>query len=173
MGWDAEPVSMLHPDVCDGDVTGLLAVYSLSKQSNLAGYRAGFVAGDVALVRELVEIRKHAGMIVPRPVQAVVQACTADDAHVSEQRERYARRRAVLLAGVERAGPARRALRGRALPVVHPRRARMGHRRGLARRRVLVAPGEFYGGDARHVRLALTVTDERADLAAERLSRLG
>jgi aspartate/methionine/tyrosine aminotransferase len=153
-------------------MTGLLAVYSLSKQSNLAGYRAGFVAGDVALVRQLVEIRKHAGMIVPRPVQAVVQACTADDAHVSEQRERYARRRAVLLAGVERAGL--RVEHSEAGLYLWCTRDEPGWDTvaALARVGVLVAPGEFYGG-TRHVRLALTVTDERADLAAERLSRLG
>ena len=74
--------------------TGLLAVYSLSKQSNLAGYRAAFVAGDPALVARLLEVRKHAGMIVPGPVQAAMTAALGDDAHVAEQRARYRRRRA-------------------------------------------------------------------------------
>ena len=50
LGWDAEPLSVLHPEVCGGSHDGLLAVHSLSKRSNLAGYRAGFVAGDPALV---------------------------------------------------------------------------------------------------------------------------
>ena len=76
---------MLHPDVCDGDTTGVLAVHSLSKVSNLAGYRAGFVAGDPALVSGLLEVRKHAGMIVPRPVQAALEAAVSDDAHVAER----------------------------------------------------------------------------------------
>ncbi|MDT7762457.1 MAG: hypothetical protein QOC63_1877, partial [Mycobacterium sp.] len=62
LGWGAEPVSVLHPSVCDGDHTGLLAVHSLSKTSSLAGYRAGFVAGDPAVVAELLAVRKHAGM---------------------------------------------------------------------------------------------------------------
>ena len=66
-GWDATPVSVLHPDACDGSHQGLLAVHSLSKRSNLAGYRAGFVTGDPQLVRELLEIRKHAGLLVPAP----------------------------------------------------------------------------------------------------------
>jgi succinyldiaminopimelate transaminase len=62
-------VSVLHPEVCGGSHEGLLAVHSMSKSSNLAGYRAAFVAGDPALVAALLEVRKHAGMIVPRPVQ--------------------------------------------------------------------------------------------------------
>ena len=70
LGWDAEPVSVLHPAVCGGSFDGLLAVHSVSKRSNLAGYRAGFVTGDPALIAQLLEIRKHAGMMMPTPVQA-------------------------------------------------------------------------------------------------------
>lgn len=173
MGWEAEPVSLLHPSVCDGDVTGLLVAYSLSKQSNLAGYRAGLVAGDPALVARLVETRKHAGMIVPRPVQAVMQACLADDAHVAEQRARYAARRDVLRAAVLAAG----------LTVEHSEAGLyLWCTRGescwdtaaaLARVGVLAAPGAFYGEDGdHHVRLALTVTDDRLARAAERLAAL-
>ena len=104
LGWDAEPVSVLHPSVCDGDHTGLLAVHSLSKTSSLAGYRAGFVAGDPAVVAELLAVRKHAGMMVPTPVQAAMVAALDDDAHEREQRERYERRRAALLPACNRRG---------------------------------------------------------------------
>jgi len=98
------PLSVLHPWVCDGDHTGLLAVHSLSKSSSLAGYRAGFVAGDAALVGELLAVRKHAGMMVPRPVQAAMVAALDDDTHEREQRERYRRRRDVLLPAFRSAG---------------------------------------------------------------------
>lgn len=173
MGWGALPVSLLHPDVCDGDLTGLLVAYSLSKQSNLAGYRAGLVAGDPSLVARLVEARKHAGMIVSRPVQAAMTACLNDDAHVVEQRDRYAARREVLLAAVTAAG----------LTVEHSEAGiYLWCTRGescwdtaaaLARVGVLAAPGAFYGDDGdQHVRLALTVTDERLAVAAERLRSL-
>ena len=74
LGWETTPLSILHPDACEGSHDGLLAVHSLSKRSNLAGYRAGFVTGDPALVAELLEVRKHAGMIVPAPVQAAMVA---------------------------------------------------------------------------------------------------
>ncbi|HHX84334.1 MAG TPA: succinyldiaminopimelate transaminase, partial [Actinomycetales bacterium] len=102
--WEGEAPSILDPRVCDGDHTGLLALHSLSKTSSLASYRAGFVAGDPALVAELLTYRKHAGLMVPLPVQAAMTAALDDDAHESAQRERYRARRDVLKPAVEAAG---------------------------------------------------------------------
>jgi len=172
LGWDGRHVpSVLDPRVAGGSHEGLLAVYSLSKQSNLAGYRAAFVAGDPVLVRRLLEVRKHAGMIVPWPVQVAMTAALADDAHVAEQRERYRARRDV----------ARAALVGAGFRIDHSEA-------GLylwatrdepcwdtvawfADRGVLGAPGSFYGAaGARHVRVALTATDERLGALEARLS---
>ena len=163
--------SILDPRVCGGSHEGLLAVYSLSKQSNVAGYRAAFVAGDPALVARLLEVRKHAGMIVPWPVQQAMVAALGDDAHVAQQKERYRRRR---VAAADGAGGRRlpgRPLRGRPLPVGDPRtRTRGRPSDGLADRGILAAPGSFYGAaGARHVRVALTATDERIEAAAQRL----
>ena len=104
LGWEAEPVSVLSRRLRRPTTTGVLAVHSLSKRSNLAGYRAGFVAGDPALVAELLAVRKHAGMIVPAPVQAAMVAALGDEAHVDEQRDRYAARRDVLRARSTAAG---------------------------------------------------------------------
>jgi succinyldiaminopimelate transaminase len=171
LAWDAEPLSVLHPSVCDGDHTGLLAVHSLSKTSSLAGYRAGFVAGDPALVAELLEVRKHAGMIVPTPVQAAMVAALDDDAHAAEQRERYARRRELLAAAVRKAGfTIDHSEAGLYLWATRgePCRDTVGW---LAQRGILAAPGEFYGpAGAQHVRIALTATDERIAAAVQRLS---
>lgn len=171
LGWDAEPVSVLHPSVCDGDHTGLLAVHSLSKSSSLAGYRAGFVVGDLEIVAELLAVRKHAGMMVPAPVQAAMVAALDDDAHERQQRERYAQRRAALLPALGSAGFAVDysdaglylwATRG------EPCRDSAAW---LAQRGILVAPGDFYGpGGAQHVRVALTATDERVAAAVGRLT---
>jgi succinyldiaminopimelate transaminase len=170
LGWDAQPFSILHPDVCDGDHTGLLAVHSLSKSSSLAGYRAGFVAGDPWVVAELLAVRKHAGMMVPTPVQAAMVAALDDDAHEREQRDRYARRRAALLPALQSAG----------LTVDHSEAGLyIWATRGepcrdtlawLAEYGILVAPGEFYGPrGSHHVRVALTATDERIEAAVDRL----
>ncbi|MET8677614.1 succinyldiaminopimelate transaminase [Streptomyces sp. NPDC004647] len=171
LGWDAEPVSVLHPDVCGGSYEGIVAVHSLSKRSNLAGYRAAFLAGDAAVLGELLQIRKHGGMMVPAPVQAATAAALGDDAHVAEQRARYAARRTAL----------RGALEGCGFRIEHSEASlylwatrdepcwdTVGD---LSKRGVLVAPGEFYGpAGERFVRVAFTATDERVAEAVRRLS---
>jgi succinyldiaminopimelate transaminase len=171
LGWDAEPVSVLHPSVCDGDHTGLLAVHSLSKTSSLAGYRAGFVAGDPAVVAELLAVRKHAGMMVPTPIQAAMVAALDDDPHEVVQRERYERRRALLLPALQSAGlTVDNSEAGLYLWATRgePCRDTLAW---LAQLGILVAPGEFYGPrGSRHVRVALTATDERISAAVQRLT---
>jgi aspartate/methionine/tyrosine aminotransferase len=174
LGWDVEPpgpLSVLHPSVCNGDHTGLLAIHSLSKSSSLAGYRAGFVAGDPVLVAELLAVRKHVGMMVPTPVQAAMVAALDDDAHERLQRERYERRRDALLPALRSAGFAiDHSEAGLYLWATRGERCRDSVT-WLATRGILVAPGDFYGpGGARHVRVALTATDERIAAAVQRLS---
>jgi succinyldiaminopimelate transaminase len=174
LGFDARPVSVLHPDVCGHSHEGLLAVYSLSKRSNLAGYRAGFVTGDPDLVADLLEVRKHAGMIVPAPVQAAMTAALSDDGHALEQRARYARRRDILRPVLEQAGWAvSHSEAGLYLWATHPAYDCWESVRVLSERGILVSPGEFYGpAGARHIRVALTATDERIAAAAGRLRAL-
>jgi succinyldiaminopimelate transaminase len=171
LGWDAEPLSVLHPSVCGGDHTGLLAVHSLSKSSSLAGYRAGFVAGDPGLVAELLAVRRHAGMMVPTPVQAAMVAALDDDVHDKLQRERYARRRAALSPALRSAGFSIEDSEGGLYLWATRGEPCRNSVAWLAQRGILVAPGEFYGpGGAQHVRVALTATDERISAAAGRLT---
>lgn len=171
-GWDDEPVSVLHPAINGGSVDGILGAFSLSKRSNVAGFRAGFVAGDPAIVAELLEVRKHSGLMVPGPVQAVMAALLGDQGHVDAQRDRYLLRRSVLRPALEAAG----------FTIDHSEGSLyLWASRGedgratvdwLAERGILAAPGDFYGpAGARHVRIALTATDERIRAAAERLAR--
>ncbi|MDD9206649.1 succinyldiaminopimelate transaminase [Georgenia sp. 10Sc9-8] len=173
--WASEGVpSLLDERVTGGSHEGLLVLYSASKQSNLAGYRAAFAAGDPALVRRLLETRKHAGMIMPGPVQAALTAAMADDEHVTAQRERYRARRDVLLDACAAAGllVAPESEAGLYLWLRADRDDVDGWRlvEALADRGILVAPGSFYGaGGVHHVRMALTATDERVTAAAERL----
>ena len=169
--WDDEPVSVLHPDICGDSTEGLLAIHSLSKRSNLAGYRCAFAAGDRRVIDELLAVRKNLGLQMPGPQQAVMAAVLADDAHVVDQRQRYAARRALLREALEVAG------------------FRVDHSEGslylwatrgedcwatvsaLAAEGILVAPGAFYGPrGAQHVRVAFTATDERVAAAVRRLA---
>ena len=168
---DRRPVSVLHPSISGGSAEGILTVHSLSKRSNLAGYRCAFVVGDPAVVGELLAVRKNLGLMMPGPQQRAMVAALDDDAHVEEQHARYAARRTTLRAALESAG------------------FRVDHSEAslylwstrdescwdtvawLAERGILVAPGSFYGrAGGRHVRVALTATDERVAAAAERLA---
>ncbi len=127
VGAPAPPVTALL-----AGADGVLAVHSLSKRSNMAGLRAGFVAGDAELVGYLGEVRKHGGLMTPAPIQAAAAAALGDDDHVRVQQLRYSARRAIALPAVRGAGARARRRAVDVLPVVarrgpHPRR--VGHRR--------------------------------------------
>ena len=171
LGWEDEPVSVLHPSVSGGTADGLLAVHSLSKRSNLAGYRAGFAVGDASVVALLVEARKHIGLLSPGPVQAATVAALADDAHVAEQKQRYLSRRTALRAAVEAAGFRVDDSTGGLYLWATRDEDCWATVSTLAALGILVAPGAFYGAAGqRHVRFALTATDERIAAAAARLA---
>lgn len=170
LGWDVAPASILDDDICGGDHTGLLALHSLSKRSNMAGYRLGFVAGDRELIAQLVGLRKHLGLIVPSPVQAAGVAALSDDAPVLAQRSRYHGRREVLSAALGRAGfTIDESAAGLYLWCTRGEDA-LESVAYLAERGILVAPGTFYGpAGARHIRAALTASDEHIAAVAARL----
>lgn len=172
LGWSVQPISVLHPSVVAGSPAGVLAVSSLSKRSNMAGYRAGLIVGDPGLIQTIWNVRRHSGLLVPAPIQAAMAAAYADDDHVVEQRERYRWRRECLIAALTSAD----------FRIDHSEaglylwgtrhEAAMSTVDWLAERGILVAPGSFYGpaGD-QHVRIALTATDERVRVAANRLNQ--
>ncbi|HEX7201463.1 MAG TPA: succinyldiaminopimelate transaminase [Arthrobacter sp.] len=168
-GGQAVP-SILDPRVAGGSHEGLLAVYSLSKQSNVAGYRAAFVAGDPGLMANLVNSRKHAGMIVPYPVQEAMRVALGDDAHVEAQKDLYRGRRerlvpALLDFGLEiKDSDAGLYLWSTAGESTWDTVGR------LAERGIVVGPGVFYGEAGNgYIRVALTGSDERIDAAVSRL----
>lgn len=174
LAWDCQPISLLHPSVCGPGADahhGVLAVHSLSKRSNLAGYRAAFIAGDAELIRRLLEIRKHAGSIVPMPIQSAMLAAYDDDAHVARQHAIYASQRSTLLGALRSAG----------FQIDHSQaglflwltRGESGWDTAawFADRGVLVVPGDIYGAaGARHVRMALTARDADIAEVARRLA---
>ena len=168
------PVSVLHPTVCGGSYDSIVALHSLSKRSNLAGYRFGYALGDPRVLGPVLAARKHTGLMVPAPVQHAAVSVLADDTHVVQQRERYRHRRDLLIAALPEAG----------FRIDHSEAGLyLWATKGedcwttvdwLAQRGILVAPGTFYGpSGAQHVRIALTGTDERVAQAAERLLASG
>ena len=170
LGWTTTPVSVLDPRVCGTSHERVLAVHSLSKRSNLAGYRVGMLMGDQALIGPVLEARKHLGLIPPGPIQQAAIVAMADDDHVNVQRERYRARRSLLAPALEDAG-FQIDLSDAGLYLWCTRgESSWDSVQWLADRGILVAPGEFYGAaGARHVRVALTATDERIAAAVSRL----
>ena len=155
---------------------GVLAVHSLSKRSNLAGARVGFYAGDASLVHHLSEVRKHAGFMVPGPLQAAGAVAYADDAHVDVQREIYRSRLQRFLpvlagAGFQVSMPDGAFYLWAAVPGGDGWAAADW----LARRAgILVSPGDFYGSASPgYIRVAMVQPDDRLELAASRLAAVG
>ena len=173
LNWEGDEAtpSILHPDVTQGSRRLTLAVHSLSKRSNLAGYRAGFVAGCSDLIAEILEARKHAGLIPPAPVQHAMAVALGDDAHVVAQKALYGARRDALRGALEGAGF--RIDGSRAGLYLWATRdedcwTSVG---ALADLGILATPGSFYGlPSGRHVRFSLTATDERIAAAVHRLA---
>jgi aspartate/methionine/tyrosine aminotransferase len=164
--WAGPPRTILS-----SGVDGVVAVHSISKRSNLAGVRAGFYAGDPDLVGYLRELRKHAGFMVPGPVQALAAASWDDDEHVDRQRDVYRARLARLreiLATLDITSelPAGAfylwvpAPDGDGWTLTKELASRIG---------VIVSPGEFYGpAAAGFVRIAAVQPDAQIELLAGR-----
>lgn len=176
LGWEGEwaetPVpSLLDPRVVGDDRHNTLVAYSLSKQSNMAGYRTAFVAGCSTVISRLTTVRKHAGLMLAQPLQAAMLAALRDDEHVAAQKERYRARRAVLKSALEAAGfRIDRSEAGLYLWATEGRDAWESIGR-LADLGIVGGPGHFYGvHHPEHIRLSLTASDERIAAAAERLS---
>ncbi|MGA0218436.1 MAG: aminotransferase class I/II-fold pyridoxal phosphate-dependent enzyme [Ilumatobacteraceae bacterium] len=158
--------------ILETGVSGVVAVHSLSKRSNLAGARVGFYAGDPDIVGYLSEVRKHVGMMVPGPAQAAGIAALADDEHVELQRERYYERLTLMAevlsdwAQCEIPMP-----QGGFYLWVPVGDAWAFVERLMSDGGALVSPGEFYGDDgASYVRVAVVQPTERIQLVADRLA---
>lgn len=171
LGWEAKPVSILDQRVHGGNLTGLLAVHSLSKRSNMAGYRCGMLAGDPALVNQILGIRKHLGMMLPTFVQHAAIAAYQDNEHVQEQKAKYRSRRTALHGALVGAGfEIRHSEAGLYLWATQGQDCWESVSQ-LASLGILVTPGAFYGEKGRQfVRVALTATDEAVDNAVARLT---
>lgn len=171
LGWTTTPISILHKNVIGKSARNILAVHSLSKRSNFAGYRAGVLVGDNELVSQILEIRKHAGMLTALPVQAAAVAAFNDDDHVQKQHTTYKNRRDLLKPALEKAGF--KIDHSDAGLYLWATRAEDCWQTvaWFAEQGALVAPGAFYGDAGNeHVRIALTASDERISALVSRLT---
>ncbi|NBT47206.1 MAG: succinyldiaminopimelate transaminase [Actinobacteria bacterium] len=169
--WEKELVpSALDTRVNDGNLENILALYSLSKQSNLAGYRAAFAAGDTKLVKKLLNIRTHSGLIMPAPVQKAVIAAVRDDQHVSFEKDIYRKRRELLVAAVKKYGFEISDSEGGLYIWATLGEDCWNTVQKMAELGILVVPGEFYEtAGSKFVRFSITASDEKILEGASRL----
>ena len=161
---------ILDPEVCGDSSDGVLAVYSLSKQSNMAGYRAAFAAGSADLIKGLVNLRMHSGLNTPEPAQKAMIAALGDETHVASQKAIYRARREELLSAIKdygfevaesEAGLYLWATLGEDCWKTVDRMAELG---------IVVVPGAFYVlGESKFVRFSLTATDADISEGSRRL----
>lgn len=164
------PTSLLR--YTEGDNSNVLVVHSLSKRSSMAGYRGAFLIGDSKLIAQIREVRKHAGMMVPLPIQNAMVAALGDEKHVQEQRSRYNSRRSILAPALQAAGfRIDDSAAGLYIWCTRSEDSWLSVD-WLAQLGILATPGNFYGPlGASHIRVAMTATDAQIKEAAERISK--
>ena len=172
-GDSVKPTSILN--YTGGDNTNILAVHSLSKRSSMAGYRAAFIVGDPALIAQILEVRKHAGMMVSLPVQVAMVAALSDEDHVTQQRARYNARRATLVPALRAAGFTIENSEAGLYIWATRKENCWDSVSWLAEIGIIATPGVFYGElGASHIRIAMTATDAQINEAAARImSKVG
>ena len=154
-----------------GNNKNILAIHSLSKRSSIAGYRAAMMIGDKDLIAKILEVRKHAGMMVPLPVQKAMVAALGDNQHVAEQRDRYNARKAKVRAAIEKHGFQIDHSEAGLYLWATRNETDWESVAWFAERGILVTPGNFYGvKGAQHIRIAMTATDAQIDELVKRLS---
>jgi succinyldiaminopimelate transaminase len=169
--WETKVIpSILDPRVIEGNFDGVIALYSLSKQSNMAGYRAAFAVGAADLIKGLVNLRMHSGLNTPGPVQRAMAVALGDEEHVRVEKEIYRERRTVLLDAIRdygfelaesQAGLYLWATLNEDCWKTVDRMAELG---------IVVVPGTFYGpSNDKYVRFSITATDDKIAEGARRL----
>ena len=153
-----------------GDLTGVVVLNTLSKRSNMTGYRSGFMAGDPRLIAAMKALRPSTGVTPQEFIQRASVAAWGDEVHVQEQRRRYADKRTRFLdmfrgQGIEVAG----SVAGMYLWVPVPGgRPSLTWALELLDRGLVVAPGSFFGPEGEgYVRMAMVATLDDCARAVE------
>lgn len=175
LDWTGKGISMLNPQVNGGSLANIIVTNSLSKVSNLASYRAAFLAGDNELISKITNFRRHTGLLVPTVIQTAMQVALEDDSSVNKQKAVYRERRKLLIAALSKAGFSfRNSEAGLYIWVTSSNgESDWDLVKIFAEQGILVAPGSFYGSAGKNsVRISITATDDDIKTASERISKV-
>ncbi|MDP8970081.1 MAG: aminotransferase class I/II-fold pyridoxal phosphate-dependent enzyme [Actinomycetota bacterium] len=99
---DAPPPSLLQ--AADGDLSGVIVAFSLSKRSGMTGYRCGALVGDERLIAAQRILRPNIGTASPEFVQRAAIAAWGEDTHAAQRRALFNAKRAIVLDFLSEAG---------------------------------------------------------------------
>lgn len=171
------------PSALQAGLDHVVSVFSMSKRSNMTGWRVGYVAGDEDAIRLFRKLKTNIDSGTPNALQDGAVAALADEAHVAEMRREYRTKRDIVCGAFRKMG----------LPDCSPaatiyvwQRVPAGMSSGDFAKRLLdpsvaivVTPGTWLsskeGGEdpgEGYVRLALVPTIEECQEAARRLAKL-
>jgi acetylornithine aminotransferase len=175
--FDVPPPGIL--EACtDAEFTGAIAINTLSKRSNMTGYRSGLIAGDARIIAAMRNVRPRIGVATPEFVQRAAIAAWHDEEHVVAQRARYAARRDLFLSLCARKALDVEASQGAfylwiRVPHRIPRRDATKFAASLLDHGIVVLPGSFMGARGReYVRLAFVPSFEMCSEAVAILDRV-
>jgi acetylornithine aminotransferase len=161
--FDAPPLSAVQL----ADRTNVVVFQTLSKRSSMTGYRSGFMCADAPMIDALRSFRPNTGTAPQEFVQRASVAAWDDEEHVTESRERYARKRELLAPLLDLAAGASEASFYLWLRVPEGESSEAFATR-LLEHGVVVAPGSYFGPSGEgYARLALVPSEEECARAAE------
>ena len=70
-------------------MSNILIFHSLSKRSNAAGLRSGFLIGDSKIIKCYRKLRSYSAPTIPIPIQLASAELWKDKEHVTENRQLY------------------------------------------------------------------------------------
>ena len=159
------------------DYHHLVVFSSLSKRSNVPGLRSGFVAGDAEVLKKFLLYRTYHGGAMNPAVQAASIAAWNDEAHVQDNRRRYAEKFAAVTPLIARHLPCTIPDAGFYLWAKTPIADTEFARQLLQQKNVAVLPGSYLGRIAdginpgeNFIRLALVTSLEDCLEAAHRIN---
>jgi acetylornithine aminotransferase len=169
--FDEPPASALQLD----DRTNVVVFNTLSKRSSMTGYRSGFAAGDSSLIAALKAFRPTVGTAPQEFVQRASVVAWGDEEHVARTRERYGRKRALLLDLLQR--KRFRVAGSQATMYLWVEVPEGDNSESFAERLlehgILVAPGSYLGAAGEgYFRIALVPSEEECGRAVEILDEV-
>jgi len=87
---ETPPIGVLEAcKILNTDISNIISFHSLSKRSNVPGFRSGFAVGDKNIITSFKKLRHYCAGQQPIPIQEAATALWNDDDHAEKNRKKY------------------------------------------------------------------------------------